>query len=124
MDLFVDLRNRYAMGDFTGSLAIAEVVLALHPDNPEARRFQTSCQDVLTQVCAEQLGDLALVPHLLVPITDIQWLEIDHRAGFILSCVDGRLSLEEILDVSGMPRMDALRILLALRDQGVIEVHK
>jgi hypothetical protein len=36
--------------------------------------------------------------------------------------VDGRSSFEEVLDMSGMPAIDALRLLLELLQQNVIKV--
>jgi hypothetical protein len=38
----------------------------------------------------------------------------------VLSHVDGNCSLEQILDVSGMPTLDTLRILYELLQQRVI----
>ena len=43
-------------------------------------------------------------PMVLVPRTQLRWLSIDHRAGFVLSLIDGSSTLEMILDVCGMPR--------------------
>ena len=59
---------------------------------------------------------------MVLPPEQVRWLSLDHRAGFILSCVDGYSSIEEILDVSGMPQIDALRILHELLVQKVISV--
>ena len=56
----------------------------------------------------------------MVPRHQLRWLSIDHRAGFVLSLVDGVSSLEMILDVSGMPTLDALRILYELMQQRII----
>jgi hypothetical protein len=39
-----------------------------------------------------------------------------------LSLVDGRSTFEEVLDVSGMPPIEALRLLLELLQQNVIKV--
>jgi hypothetical protein len=39
---------------------------------------------------------------------------LDHRAGFMLACVDGLMSIEHLLDIAGMPRFEALRILASL----------
>jgi hypothetical protein len=57
---------------------------------------------------------------VMVPREQLRWLSIDHRAGFLLSHVDGVSSLEMILDVSGMPTLDALKILCELAQQRVI----
>ena len=67
-----------------------------------------------------RIGPLDRVPFVAVPPEQLKWLSIDHRAGFVLSHVDGVCSLEQILDVSGMPTLDALRILYELAQQRVI----
>jgi DNA-binding IclR family transcriptional regulator len=48
---------------------------------------------------------------------------MDHRAGFVLSLVDGVSAVEAILDVCGMPRAEALRILHELIDIGAIALR-
>jgi hypothetical protein len=53
---------------------------------------------------------------------EIRWLSLDHRSGFLLSFVDGMTPIDDVLDVSSMPELDALRILFELRTQGVIDI--
>jgi len=48
---------------------------------------------------------------------------LDHRTGFLLSRIDGMLTFEDILDVAGMPRLEAYQILSTLLRKGVIEVR-
>jgi len=48
---------------------------------------------------------------------------MDHRAGFVLSLVDGVSGVEAILDVCGMPRAEGLRILQELIDIGAIALR-
>lgn len=50
-------------------------------------------------------------------------LPLDHRAGFLLSLMDGSLDIEMLVEVSGMPREEALRIVRDLHDSGVIDVR-
>lgn len=50
-------------------------------------------------------------------------LPLDHRAGFLLSLMDGSLDIESLVEVSGMPRDEALRIVRDLHDSGVIDVR-
>ena len=121
-DPLVDLRDRYAVGDFTGAHEIAESILADDPNNAEALRFRESCRDILTQMYSARLGSTSQIPRIAIPTEELQWLSLDHRAGFLLSCVDGRSSVEEILDVSGMAHLDALRILYTLLQQQIIEM--
>ena len=79
-----------------------------------------SCRTVLEQMYTARIGPLDRVPFVAVPREQLRWLSIDHRAGFVLSHVDGLSSLEEIVDVSGMASLDALRILYELVQQRVI----
>lgn len=114
------MKDRYAMGDFTGALEIAETLLVSDSADLEAQRYATSCRDVLTQMYLSRLGGLDQIINVVLPPEELRWLNLDHRAGFLLSLVDGASSIEELLDISGMPRLDALKILATLKEQRAI----
>ncbi|HEV8244862.1 MAG TPA: hypothetical protein VGP93_03805, partial [Polyangiaceae bacterium] len=115
-----DLRDRYAIGDFSGALAVAESILQAEPGHGTAERFADNCRKVLEQMYVGRLGSLGLSPRVAVESDRLRWLSLDHRAGFLLSLVDGGSTVEELLDISGMPRYEALRILCELLEQNVI----
>lgn len=118
------MKDRYAMGDFTGALVVAEGMLEVNADDLDAQRYAQSCRDVLTQMYAARLGALNQRVRVAVPGDQIRWLSLDHRAGFVLSLIDGSSTVEELLDISGMNRLDALRILYTLFDQRVIALSE
>ncbi len=115
-----EISDRYATGDFSGALVLAEGILENKPDHAEALRYAGNCRDVLTQMYSARLGTLDQVVTIAIPSEQIRWLSLDHRSGFLLSLVDGTSSVEEVLDISGMPKLDALRILYTLREERVI----
>jgi hypothetical protein len=115
-----EMKDRYAMGDFTGALVVAEGLMEVNPDDSDAQRYAQSCRDVLMQMYSARLGALSQRVRVAVPGDQIRWLSLDHRAGFVLSLIDGSSTVEELLDISGMNRLDALRILYTLFDQRVI----
>lgn len=117
-----ELADRYAMGDYSGALVVAEGILESDPEHADAQRFARSCREVLTGMYSARLGALDQVVRMAVAGDQIRWLSLDHRAGFLLSLVDGTLTLEEILDISGMTRLDALRIMFSLQQEGVISL--
>jgi hypothetical protein len=119
-----EMKDRYAMGDFTGALVVAESLLEMNADDLDAQRYAQSCRDVLTQMYSARLGSLAQRVRVAVPGDQIRWLSLDHRAGFVLSLIDGSSTVEELLDISGMNRLDALRILYTLFDQRVIALSE
>lgn len=114
------MKDRYAMGDFSGALEIAETLLEADSADLDAQRYATSCRDVLTQMYLSRLGGLQQVISVVLRPEELRWLNLDHRAGFLLSLVDGASTIDELLDISGMPRLDALKILATLREQRAI----
>lgn len=118
-----EMTDRVSLGDYTGALDIAEKLLLLEPDNEAAEQTAESCRGILRQMYTARIGPLDKVPMVMVSRDQLRWLSIDHRAGFVLSLIDGVSSLEMILDVSGMPELDALRILSELVQQRIISVR-
>lgn len=117
-----DLEQCYAVGDYSRALQIAEQLLARSPDDLSARRHAQNCRDILTQMFAARIGPLDQVVSVVVSPQEIQWLSLDHRAGFLLSLVDGQSTVDEILDISGMTRLDALKIIHDLTEQHVVRL--
>jgi hypothetical protein len=120
VDPLRDMRERFSLGDYSGALVVAEELLEENPDHAEALRCAENCRQVLEQMYTARIGPLDRVPFVAVPVEQLRWLNLDHRAGFVLSHIDGHCSFEQILDVSGMPTLDALRILFELVQQRVI----
>ena len=117
-----ELEECYAVGDYSRALQIAEQMLARSPDDLGARRYAQNCREVLTQMFAARIGPLDQVITVVVSPEEVQWLSLDHRAGFLLSLVDGMSTVDEILDISGMTRLDALKILHDLTEQQVVKL--
>ena len=117
-----EIEECYAVGDYTRALQIAEQLLARSPDDLAARRYAQNCREVLTQMFAARIGPLDQVISVMVSPEEVQWLSLDHRAGFLLSLVDGQSTVDEILDISGMTRLDALKILHDLTEQQVVKL--
>jgi hypothetical protein len=119
----VEMDDRFSMGDYAGAMEIAEELLSRDPDHPDARECIERSRSALHAAYTNKLGSLDRVPVLAIAREQLRWLTIDHRAGFILSHVDGMSNLEEIVDVSGMPELDALRILSELVEQRIIAIR-
>jgi hypothetical protein len=66
------------------------------------------------------LASVALVPYLRRAPRDIPRGTIDHAQACVLALIDGRTSIEQILDTSPMPVPRVLRVLSHLLDAGVV----
>jgi hypothetical protein len=119
-DPIAEMRERFSLGDYSGALEMSELILADMSDNAEAAECGENCRTVLENMYAARLGPLDRVPMVIVPRAQMRWLSMDHRAGFVLSLIDGSSSVEMILDVSGMPKLDAYRILHELVQQKIV----
>jgi hypothetical protein len=117
-----EVRDRFDVGDFTGALVLAEGILEHDTENADALLYAEHCRDVLKQMYLSRLGGVRRVPQVAMGPDELRWLALDHRAGFLLSLVDGRCTIDEVLDMSGMPDLDALRVLMQLLQQNVIKV--
>lgn len=117
------MKDCYATGDFSGALEFSEALLKTDPGDLEAQRFVTSCRDVLTQMLLSRIGSLQQHVRVALSADELRWLNLDHRAGFLLSLVDGTLTVEELLDVSGMARLESLRLISALLEQRVLRLY-
>jgi hypothetical protein len=51
----------------------------------------------------------------------LKQLPLDHRAGFLLSLMDGSTDLDVVVEIAGMARSEVLRIVRELFEAGVIQ---
>lgn len=118
-----EMKDRVAVGDFSGALEIAEKLLDEDPNDQGARTCADDCRETLKKMYLGRIGSLARVAVVSVPRDQLRWLSIDHKAGFVLSLVDGVSTLEMVLDLTGMTELDALRILSELVQQRIITLR-
>lgn len=114
------IRSLLDFDDHSGALPLIDEVLAANPRHPEALAMRARCEQTLVGMFESQLGDLSHRPRLLMRPDQVIWLNLDHRAGFVLSQIDGSLTFEDLFDLSGMDRLDTARILVQLMEEKVI----
>ncbi len=119
-DLAREMHDRLALGDFTGALRAAELVLGQDPDDREANEVAVSARARLEHFYLARLGGLRAIFGVNVEGADVRWLGLDHRAGFLFSRIDGTTTIDELVDLSGMPRHEALKMLQELLASGAI----
>ncbi|MGO9000281.1 MAG: hypothetical protein ACLQVI_43700 [Polyangiaceae bacterium] len=63
---------------------------------------------------------LAKTPRVVVAPEELNAADLDHRDYFLISLMDGVTTVENILDISGMPSGEALALLSGLERRGII----
>jgi len=114
-------RELHGLGDFSGSLELIEKILLTAPDHEEAREFLAQNEATLFAMYESKLQPLTNVPRLAIKPEEVMWLNLDHRAGFLLAQIDGHVDYEDLFALAGLPRLDTARILASLLAEGVIQ---
>jgi hypothetical protein len=107
-------------GEFDKAVAAVDLALGEDPNSALAQKLIHRNRDQIMAVFSAFLGDLQRTPVLARPLHELGAAPISPRAAFLLSRIDGTLSLDEILDVSGMPRVEAYRYLCQLFLRGIL----
>ncbi|MFN0247309.1 MAG: hypothetical protein ACKV2T_10515 [Kofleriaceae bacterium] len=106
--------------DLERAVAAVDLALSEDPNSALAQKLIHRNRDSIMTVFQTYMGDLDRQPELSRPLHELATAPISPRAAFLLSRVDGTLSLDEILDVSGMPRLEAYRYLAQLFLRGIL----
>nr|MDQ3369193.1 hypothetical protein [Myxococcota bacterium] len=107
-------------GDLERAVAAVDLALSEDPNSALAQKLIHRNRDTMMTVFQAYLGDLQRQPQLARPLHELASAPISPRAAFLLSRVDGQLSIDEILDVCGMPRLEAYRYLCQLFLRGIL----
>jgi hypothetical protein len=122
-ELRAELADAFFGGRYSVALALAEELVSRRPEDAHARDFSDECRRMIEKECLQRIGgSLTSVPVLALSIHDLHRHSLDHRAGFLVSRVDGESSIEVLLDVGAMPRLEALTMLRDLVETGVLRL--
>ena len=108
------------LDDHSGAMELILKAEALGTPNPEVQLLKTRSEHTLLAMYESKLGTLTATPRVKLKEDDVIWLNLDHRAGFVLAQIDGTVTYEDLFELSGMSRIDTARILAQLIEQGVI----
>ena len=119
-DVHQQMRRAFAIGDYDRALVLAERYLQHDPNDGITRLYGEECRVMVEAQLAELLSplDRVVVPRLR--IDELGKAHIDSRGAFLFTCVDGQTTLEDLLDIAAMPRIDALRYLADWVAQGYV----
>ena len=113
-------KDRVDLDDLDGAVEVLGSMPNGAPEMAEARSLMGSIQSRLQQQYEAKVGSLDAVPRVLVTDEQLIWMNMNHRVGYVLSQVDGHSAYDDIVALSGMPRVDTLKILSDLIADGVI----
>lgn len=108
-------------GELDKAVASIDLALSEDPNSALGQKLIHRHREQMQSVFQAFLGDLDRQPVLARPLHELASAPISPRAAFLLSRIDGTLTLDELLDVSGMPRIEAYRYLCQLFLRGILK---
>lgn len=106
-----------------GALDICEEILKRSPGDPEIEELAREIKEDLVNFYLEQLKPLNQIPQLVANDASILELSLDPIGGFLLSQIDGNITVEELLTIMGT--FEQYRVVSALHyflNAGIIEL--
>jgi hypothetical protein len=113
-------RRLHLDGDYEQALFLVSHILERTPRHPEAGELSAICRAALERECIDALGSEAGLPVATVSAEELKGFALDNTSAFLFSLVDGATSVENILDISGLPRLLALRHLRNMLERGIV----
>ncbi len=118
--LFAAAEDLYHSEDYQGAIEMLEILQRSGKLSDTAQRLRERCERFLQEEYVGLISNASQIPRLNVPFQQLSNLELDHRAGFLLSQIDGRTNLRDLLLLSNLPEFNFLRILHQLLQKGII----
>lgn len=117
-------RARWAAGARDFEVAAAEIDAALaYADllnDDDAFAIVREASTLVDDVLEGRLGGLSAIPSIVSEELDVHVARLSSEQAFLLSRIDGRCSVEEVIDLTPLPRHRTLLLLVRLLRQNVI----
>lgn len=111
-----------AEGNLEEALGHARVLLSEPDPSAQVSEWKVECERLLTaRYMARVGGPRALLEVRSTPAEQAR-LPLSPAAAFLLTLVDGYTTVDEILDISGFGRLEALRDLARLVESGAVVI--
>lgn len=113
----------YVGGDYEPAVAAAELAFEMAADSDHGHELMERHGESLIEIYESYEGDPFAVPSLAMSPNEYGQRALDSRAAFLLSRVDGMLTIDDLLAVAGMPALETHRHLCNLLRQGILTLR-
>lgn len=114
--------ERVAAGDFGRALMLAEQTIAGGDTSEDLQHYAELCREKLRQTYLERIGSGRTILRVAEDPDALRRRALDPRLAFLLSLLDGASTIDDVIDMSTMPPLEAVRALHELLQEGVVEV--
>ncbi len=121
--LLEEAQNLLGNDDLEGALSVFRAAANRDPDRIEIESYIDMVRGRLVRRYRDRVGDTGAAPRMVIDPSELTAFDLPADAGFMLSLVDGKTSIDELIALSGMDTFEALRILNELVAAGIAELE-
>ena len=122
--LLTAARRHYEERDFEKALRYMKAAKMLEPNDEsvaaDCAEMENSIEALMTKAGLVQ----TTVPRLLIPVEELTQLNLSPDAGFLVTRIDGRYSIGEVLKISPISAIDAKLALYRLAQEGHVALDQ
>lgn len=121
--LLSGVNDLLAEEDFLGAFDLLEHLIPQHPESNKIQILYKMCRQQVEQVYLEKFaGSENMYPVLTCSLQELLTLsgQLDHRAGFLASQMNGATSIEDLVNISGLEEFAVFRLIEKLQQRSLI----
>jgi hypothetical protein len=107
---------------FRDLLRLTESILRIEPGAKVALQYRERAELRLRAEYRARFGSFSRTPQLVSPSPGVEADDLDASSRYLLSLVDGRTTIDELLRLSPSPELETLATLGALSERGTIKI--
>jgi len=115
-----EARGLAQSGKYEAALELLEKSLEADPDNMETHSLYEMVKGKQLKNYIKEAGQPGRIPVLLKRPQELLKFNLTKEAGFIISLIDGQVTLDDIVSLSGMDKFSTYSNLVKLKRLGVI----
>jgi tetratricopeptide (TPR) repeat protein len=120
-DLADDALKLMRDGHLEAALELLETLARRDAGRLELQGYLEMVRSRLLDRYRERVGGMDVVPSVRVGARELLKFNLPASTGFLLSLVDGKTSVNDLISLSGLDPFETLRMLANLLDAGVVE---
>ncbi len=105
---------------FDPAYELLQMIIHDNPEDEKAQKFLDTTKGLLLKDYLSEIGDTGYVVKLKMSMEEIMKINLTKESAYILSMIDGNLSIDELLTLSGIDRFIFMRNLAMLLRNGIV----
>ena len=119
-DVYAQMWKAFKAKDYGRAVDLGQRFVDANPSHVSAKLFVEECRTLLAAQLEKLLAPLDRVVAPCRSLESLSSARLDTHTAYLLAQVDGRITIEDLVDLAPMPRAEALRILAAALDDGLV----